>query len=436
MAGTRRVVALVDGEHYPPVVADAIRATGDVVAALLLGGAEKLRGRPAPGDYGVDRLDLAAGDPPGALTRLLAELRPDLVVDLSDEPVVTQRTRLRLAAVALHAGVAYRAGGLLLEPERRVPYALPSIAVAGTGKRVGKTAVAGHLARLARAIVEPGEVVIVAMGRGGPAEPELVAPGAVDLRTLLERSRAGQHAASDFLEDALLAGVTAIGCRRCGAGLAGDVVHSTVAEGAALAAARGPALTIFEGSGASRPPVEAGRTLLVTSAAADPEEVLGYLGPYRLLAADAVLVVGDARNRALEEGIRDLRPGIPVVPCRLVPEPAAPIAGRRVAVFTTARADAHPALHAALAGRHGAEVVLVSGALADRPALRAAIAGVAADVFLTEQKAAAVDVVAEAAAERGAELVFLANQPVAHDGSATVDDLLARLVRDAIETIS
>ena len=45
-------------------------------------------------------------------------------------------------------------------------------------------------------------------------------------------------------------------------------------------------------------------------------------------------------------------------------------------------------------------------------------------MFLTELKAAAVDVVAEAAAERGAALVFLANQPVALDASAAVDDLL------------
>ncbi len=436
MAGARRVIALVDGEHYPPVVAAAIAATDGVVAALLLGGSEKLRGEPSASTYGVARLDLAAGDAPAALARLLAEVPADLVVDLSDEPVVTQRSRLRLAAVALHAGVAYRAGGLLLEPERRTAYDLASIAVAGTGKRVGKTAVAGQLARVARDLVAPGEVVIVAMGRGGPAAPELVEPDSVDLRTLLGRSRAGQHAASDFLEDALLAGVTAIGCRRCGGGLAGDVVHSTVAAGAALAAARAPALTIFEGSGASLPPVAARRTLLVTSSAADPEEVLGYLGPYRLLEADAVLVVGDRRADALEAGIRELRPGIPVVPCALVPQPSAPVAGRRVAVFTTARADTHAGLRAALAVRHGAEVVLVSGALADRPALRAAIEAVDADVFLTELKAAAVDVVAEAAAERGAALVFLANQPVALDGSAAVDDLLAQLVVDAIATNS
>ena len=169
---------------------------------------------------------------------------------------MTQRSRLRLAAVALHAGVAYRAGGLLLEPEHRTAYDLPSIAVAGTGKRVGKTAVAGQLARVARDLVAPGEVVIVAMGRGGPAAPELVEPGCGR-----PAGAARQVARRPARRVRLPRGRAAGGRDRhrlpaLRGGLAGDVVHSTVAEGAALAAARAPALTIFEGSGASLPPVQ------------------------------------------------------------------------------------------------------------------------------------------------------------------------------------
>jgi cyclic 2,3-diphosphoglycerate synthetase len=155
-----------------------------------------------------------------------------------------------------------------------------------------------------------------------------------------------------------------------------------------------------------------------------------------LLRADAVLVVGDARHAALEAGIRELRPGIPVLACTLAARPSAPINGRRVAVFTTSGAATHPALQARLRARYGADVALVSGTLADRPALRAALAQTDADVFVTELKAAAVDVVAEAAAERGAELVFLANEPVALDGSAAVDELLTGLVRAATDTNS
>ena len=55
-----RALALVDGEHYAPVVRDALRELPhDVVGALLVGGTEKLRG---DDDYGlpvVDDLDAA-----------------------------------------------------------------------------------------------------------------------------------------------------------------------------------------------------------------------------------------------------------------------------------------------------------------------------------------------------------------------------------------
>ena len=40
-----RAVVVVDGEHYPPVVRDAIALLPyDVAAAVLVGGTEKLRG--------------------------------------------------------------------------------------------------------------------------------------------------------------------------------------------------------------------------------------------------------------------------------------------------------------------------------------------------------------------------------------------------------
>ena len=73
------------------------------------------------------------------------------------------------------------------------------------------------------------------MGRGGPAEPELVeTPPTLD--DLVALSRSGRHAASDHLETAALAGVPTIGCRRAGGGLAGAPFASNVLEGARLAA--------------------------------------------------------------------------------------------------------------------------------------------------------------------------------------------------------
>ena len=57
---------------------------------------------------------------------------------------------------------------------------------------------------------------------------------------------------------------------------------------------------------------------------------------------------------------------------------------------------------------HVDEVVFASQNLADRAALRRDLEGVDAEVFLVELKAAAIDVVAEAASERGAEVVLAA----------------------------
>ncbi|MGH3046506.1 MAG: 2,3-diphosphoglycerate synthetase, partial [Gaiellaceae bacterium] len=90
-----RALALVDGEHYPDVVRAAFaELSHEVVGAVLLGGGEKLRGPP---DYGVPlHADLAEG---------LEAAGADVVVDLSDEPVVDARTRFRLASATLAAGL-------------------------------------------------------------------------------------------------------------------------------------------------------------------------------------------------------------------------------------------------------------------------------------------------------------------------------------------
>ena len=132
---------------------------------------------------------------------------------------------------------------------------------------------------------------------------------------------------------------------------------------------------------------------------------------------------------ALTAAARAVRPGLEVVPTVFRPRPASSVRGRRVAFFTTAPEVAAPRLAAALAEDHGADVVLVSCDLADRGRLRAAVrrAAAEADVFLTEIKAAAVDVVAEGAAAAGRELVFCDNEPVALRGdlAATVDRLAA-----------
>jgi len=415
-----RALAIADGEHYAPVVRDALAALPyDFVAVWLAGGTEKLRGGE---DYGVSVVD--------ELEPAIAELEPEVVVDLSDEPVLGPRERFRVASRVLALGLPYVGPDFRFDPPELAPFPLPSLSVVGTGKRVGKTAVTGHLARL---LALDRDVIVVAMGRGGPPEPE-VAEVRPTLERLLELSREGRHAASDYLETAALAGVVTIGCRRCGGGLAGAPGESNVLAGAALAAEREPDLVVFDGSGASIPPVETSARVLVTSAAQPVEVAAGYLNAYRILVSDLVVLTGAEEGSGNEELARAIGQvkDVPVVPAVLRPRPAEPIIGRRVAYFSTAPAEAHETLARHLREEHGAEVVLVSGNLAHRSALREDVARAdAAEVFLVEIKAAAIDVVAEAAVERGAEVVFADNQLVPV-GVLDLDTELIRLADSAI----
>ena len=401
-----RVLAVIDGEHYAPVVRDALAALPhEVVAVWVAGGTEKLVGGE---DYGVP---VVAGLEAG-----IAEHEPELVVDLSDEPVLGPRERFRVASRVLALGLPYEGPDFRFDPPAFAPFPLPSLVIVGTGKRVGKTAVTGHLARL---LSRDREVIVVAMGRGGPPEPQLV-EARPRLDDLLELSRAGHHAASDYLETAALAGVTTIGCRRCGGGLAGSPGESNVVDGAALAAELEPELVIFDGSGAAIPPVEADARVLVTSSAQPVEVATGYLNAYRILISDLVLVTGGA-DEPLLEAIAQVK-DVPVVPVELRPRPVEPVDGRRLAFFTTAPPAVHETLAAHLAERHGAEVVHVSGNLARREALREELDRVGADTYLVEIKAAAIDVVAEAAVARGRELVFADNELI---GEGVDEALLA-----------
>ena len=114
-----RTLALVDGEHYPSVTRAALVTAGErgheVIAALLVGGTEKLAAGAELPDLGVPVL-LVADDRMGGLRSAIAELAPDVVLDLSDEPVLGYRERMELASVALVAGVPYVGADFRLDP--------------------------------------------------------------------------------------------------------------------------------------------------------------------------------------------------------------------------------------------------------------------------------------------------------------------------------
>ena len=416
-----RALAIVDGEHYAPVVRDALAELAyEFVAAVFVGGQEKLRGGE---DYGVP----VVADVESAV----AEYAPDVVFDLSDEPVLGPVARFSLASRVLALGIPYVGADFRLDPPELEEFELPSIAVVGTGKRVGKTAVTGHLARL---LAADRRVVVVAMGRGGPAEPEVVTV-VPTVESLVELSRSGRHAASDHLETAALVGVATVGCRRCGGGLAGGVATSNVAAGARVAVALEPDVVVFDGSGAALPPIAADRTVTVVGGHQDAALAVGYLNEYRLRVADLVVVTMTDASPGWEDVSnairRVVRPDVDVVPTALRPRPLVDVRGRSIAYFCAAPSAAHERLRSHLETAHGVDVVRISGNLADRQALRADLEQVDAEVFIVELKAAAIDVVAEAALERGVDVVLAANDVVPLASDTDLDERLLGMAKFA-----
>jgi cyclic 2,3-diphosphoglycerate synthetase len=436
-----RALALVDGEHYPPTTRWGLygaRAEGyQVAACLFVGGTEKI-GPDRRVDLGDFPVEYAGPDLALSLKEAIVRHRPQVVLDLSDEPVLGYRERMLVAGVALASGVTYRGPDFMLEPPvEGPPPSIPALGVIGTGKRTGKTAIAGEAARVADAAgLRP---VVVAMGRGGPPAPQVAAPGSITLQRLLDLVRSGEHASSDYLEDALTSGVTTVGARRAGGGLAGRPYVSNVREAVRVAEQLHPGLLILEGSGAAVPPVPWDAGVLVCSAGTPPEYLGGYLGVFRVLLSDlAVFTIGDGpddgpRNLSdLIPHIRRVRPDARICVTDFRPVPLEEVRGKKVYFATTAPESAGPRLTSHLEEEHGAVVVGMTHRLADRAGLAEDLeAAPPYEVLVTELKAAAVDVAADRALARGAGVVFADNRAVTIDGDGDLSDLLLEAARMA-----
>jgi cyclic 2,3-diphosphoglycerate synthetase len=423
-----RALFLIDGEHYPPVVLDAMKRVEESfsfkgVAAAFLGGTEKLKEET---DYGVPLVK--AEDPVSAVEKALEEYdEVEVVVDLSDEPVVGYRERMRIASLVLAAGASYKGSDFdLRPPEYHAVSTKPSLAVIGTGKRVGKTAVSGYLARLLSVnSFAPG---VVSMGRGGPPDPEVINGNEMEVGSsyLLGALSRGAHAASDYYETAALSRVVTVGCRRCGGGLAGEPFVSNVLEGARLANGLDTSLTVFDGSGAAVPPVAVGGRVLVAGAHQDPEYVTGFLGAYRILISDLLLLTmseepmaSDERVRSIVEAACRIKANLRVIPTVFRPRPVGEVKGLKLAYLSTAPRSVLKVLGRHLEERYGCKVVAASGSLSDRKGLVRDLEdmrGLGLEAYLTEIKAAAVDVVTRRGASEEKPVFYCDNDPVAVGG--------------------
>lgn len=456
MKGINKMLCLVDGEHYLPVTKEAIDTLNkfehiDIVAAVFIGGTEKLRDD-SPDTYS-EKLGVSvefAKDkdiPYDIIVDMIRKYDIDTVMDLSDEPILDYPKRFKIACKVLNEGIIYEGPDFKFEPTSQYEIMeKPSITILGTGKRIGKTAVSGFVSRL---IDKNGyEPCVIAMGRGGPEEPEIVHGEKIEINAefLLEQSEKGVHAASDHWEDALMSRILTIGCRRCGGGMAGEVFMTNMKKGAKLANEVDAKFAIFEGSGAAIPPIKTDAKIVLIGANQPIENLTTYFGPYRIGLGNLVILTmceepmaNSDKIKAIEEFVSEVNPDATVISTVFRPKPLGDISNKKVLFATTAPEGVKDKLVEYLESNFSCEIVGTTAHLSNRPLLREDMEKYMdeADVMLTELKAAAVDVATKDALAAGLEVIYCDNIPVPiSDSYPDLSDSVIKLVDSAIENFN
>ncbi|MHB1375957.1 MAG: P-loop NTPase family protein [Candidatus Humimicrobiaceae bacterium] len=435
----KRLIAIIDGEHYPQITFDAIEVLkkefpGEFCGIIFLGGTEKIITGNFT-DFFNDKVFVIKNfltDFPAALDRFA----PDLVYDLSDEPVVNHRIRMTIASFCFFKKASYMGPDFLFKYEKKLYETKnPSISIIGTGKRIGKTAISSFIAKIFKK--NALDVLIVAMGRGGPKDPQLVRGEDIDIspQYLLSLSSKGLHASSDYIEDAMMTRITTIGCRRCGGGFGGKVFLSNVSEGAKLADSLNPDVIILEGSGTSVPEVQTFKTICVVGANQNWDEITGYLGIYRILVSDLVILTNCEKPLAtrkeinnLENNIKTINPSANIYRSIFRPEPLGSIENKKVVVAMTAKSIIEDKIKKYIEKKFNCTVAGITFNLSNRPLLKKDLESYADyDTVLTELKAASVDVVTDFALKSGKEIIYMNNICKILSGSKTFEKKLLQL---------
>lgn len=450
MEGIRRILCLVDGEHYLPVTKSALDTldsieNNEIVAAIFIGGTEKLRviseteiaekiGRNV--HFGQDHYRI----PYDLIEEKIIEYNADVLMDLSDEPIVDYSKRFNIANIALSCGIPYEGPDFKFSPPiMHDILEKPSIKILGTGKRIGKTAVSAYAAR----IIDKNSYnpCVIAMGRGGPEEPEIVRGDEMEItpQFLMEQSDKGIHAASDHWEDALMSRILTIGCRRCGGGMAGEVFITNMTKGAELANEVDADFVIVEGSGAAIPPVKTDKHIVLVGANQPLINIERFFGPFRIGLADIVVLTmcempmaTPEKIESLEKFIKKVNPEATVISTVFRPKPLGHVEGKNILFATTAPEAVKGVLIEYLEDNYGCKVIGTTPYLSNRPLLQKDIEKYIneADIMLTELKAAAVDVATKEALEAGLEVVYCDNIPIVVHGT---DDLLSHAILNVVD---
>ncbi len=450
MKTIKKMVCLVDGEHYLPVTKSALDMLdnlehNEVVAVVFIGGTEKLReaspegvvkklGRP------VHFSDNPHEIPYNIIKEVVDEYDADVVMDLSDEPIVDYSKRFKIASLVLEEGIPYEGPDFKFYPvSEHDILKKPSLKILGTGKRIGKTAVSAYATRLIHK--RKYNPCVVAMGRGGPEEPEIVHGDKIEITPnyLMEQSDKGIHAASDHWEDALMSRILTIGCRRCGGGMVGDVFITNMKKGAQMANEVDADFVIMEGSGAAIPPVKTDRHIVLVGANQPLINITNFFGPFRIKMADLVVLTmceeplaSEDKIKSIMDFIKDINPHATVIPTVFRPKPLEDITGKNVLFATTAPESVKNTLIKHLEDNYKCKIVGTTPHLSNRPLLQKDIDKYIekTDVMLTELKAAAVDVATKDALKAGLEVVYCDNIPVALEGN--LPDAIINVVDSAI----
>jgi len=437
----KRLVALIDGEHYPDVTKDAIKLLkkyfpGKFAGIIFLGGTEKI----VSGNlekyfsekmYAIEDLDRDFCD-------ALKHFKPDIAYDLSDEPVVNYRVRMKIASFCMFNKCSYMGPDFLFNYEGAdIKLKKKSVSIIGTGKRIGKTAVSSYIARLFTE--EDVNVAVIAMGRGGPKKPRLIKGDEIDINPeyLLKLNSSGLHASSDYIEDAMLSEIVTIGCRRCGGGFTGKIFETNLKEGAGIADKLDSDLIIVEGSGASIPGIDTDRTICVIGAFQDWTGLIGYLGIYRIMMADVIILTmcekpltDKKRIAELESGIAKYNPDAVILRTVFRPRPLTSIRGKKIFLAMTADPSIEANITEYLEKEHKCRIVRCSFNLSRRDMLKEDLkSSPDFDVVLTELKAAAVDILTDYASKNKKEISYIDNIPIVTGRDKKLKDVMMGLVK-------
>ncbi|HID27982.1 MAG TPA: 2,3-diphosphoglycerate synthetase [Methanosarcinales archaeon] len=439
------IACLVDGEHYIPNIKDTLDKLSKehtIKVAIFIGGAEKIGSKEEVKEklgYHVEFAEEKARPAPEKIGEIAKKHNVKVVFDYSDEPIVNYDVRMQIACELLGKGITYRGADFEFTPmEFKEILTKPSIAIWGTGKRVGKTAIGGYIVRtLKEAGYKPG---VVTLSRGGPNTPEVLCGDLIDITPeyLLEMQEKGFHAASDNFEDALTGKTITFGCKRCGGGFAGKPSETIVEMGAIMANEHPEVDTIIlEGSGATFPEIKTNKVVLLVGAGQPLHHITGFFGPYRIKFADLVIVAFCEEPIASKEkinnivkGIKKINPNTKIATTIFRPKPLKDITGKKVLFATTAPNMVLNKLIKYLEENYNCKVVGSTPYLSDRSKLKMDINNYIkeAEVVLTELKAASVAVVTKEAIKKGLEVVFCDNEPILIRGNVDVKDLKRAIV--------